>query len=152
MAGLARGPWPCGVDLEVDVVCARRRGEGRRTAGGAGLAERFGAYAGGGVRGLAARGCRATYSADGVGFVVFVAVRVGEEVVVGSRGKVLNAILRAFDAEGVGVDKVSTVAFRDGDDEPLNMGRTRHAAYRQDGKTQGLVYVGQQQTPGVRNT
>ena len=126
VAGVAGGPWPCGVDLDAYVVRARRRGEGRRTASGDGPADRFGASAGGGVRGLASRGCGATCSADGVG----------------SRGKILNAFLHAFDAEEVGVEEVSTVAFRVGDDEPLNTVRTRQAVYRQDGKTQGLIYVG----------
>ena len=52
----AGGVVVLGVDLDADVVRARRRGEGRRIAGGAGLAERFGASAGRGVRGLVARG------------------------------------------------------------------------------------------------
>lgn len=112
-------------------------GEGRGTAGGTGLAERFAAPAGERGRGGAARGCRATFSADWVGVVVFVVFGIRSEVVVGSRDRVLIAIPRAFDTENVRIDKVSTVALLDGDDEPLKMCArdTRHT-----GKTARLKY------------
>ena len=121
MAGWAcRVAPPCGGDLEVDVVRNWHRGERRGTADGPGFAERFVAFAGGGVRGGGDRGSGVTCSVGWVGVIARVVVGKGPEVVVGSRGRVLNGFPRVLDCEEDGVDEVSAVSLRDGDDKPLN--------------------------------
>ena len=66
------------------------------------------------------RGSGVTCPVGWVGVIVLVVVGKGPEVVVGSRGGVLNGIPRVLDCEEDGVDEVSAVFRRDGDDKPLN--------------------------------